>query len=189
MAYAVLRINDFIINRMDREHDAWWHEELRDHYNLFKEIGTVVMIFGFVLISIAAAVFLYNGNHVLPSGFLFIFFTFVISFLSLVWFLGTYKNLRCFILAYFFIELGNIALFIGSTTTLKDHKILMYIGSTLFTLLFQLGFIRNSRLASLVILKHLLLWYTSRIFAGEISPIFPMTYHAHLLIILIVCFK
>ena len=184
MAYAVLRINDFIINRMDREHDAWWHEELRDHYNLFKEIGTVVMIFGFVLISIAAAVFLYNGNHVLPSGFLFIFFTFVISFLSLVWFLGTYKNLRCFILAYFFIELGNIALFIGSTTTLKDHKILMYIGSTLFTLLFQLGFIRNSRLASLVILKHLLLWYTSRIFAGEISPIFPMTYHAHLLIIL-----
>ena len=169
---------------MDCNYDTWWLEEVRDHYNLFKITLSVSVLMGSIFIVIAAIIFTINDIEGLPAMFLLIFLPLIIILMGLVWYLGKNYNKKCLVLAYTIVEILNFTLFIGSISSLKEHKVLLCIGSTVLTLLFQLGFIKNLKFAFLVILKHLFLWYTSRLVFGEISSIFPISYQGHIVIIM-----
>lgn len=171
---------------MDINYDSWWLEEVKDHYHLFRKAVSLVLLSSFTLISGTSIYNSITGIDGYPAQFLGIFNALMVVLVSSLWYLRTHFHILCLVLAFICLEVLNIFLYLGSISILKEHKLILCIGSTAITLLYQIGFVKNIYVAVLVIIKHTFLWYTSKIFTGEIPSHMPYTLQGHIAVLLYV---
>ena len=171
-----------IIIIMDLTYDSWWLEEVKEHYRLFKFSASIIFSM-FSLLSISGII-INSSNNVegIPTKYLISFIITLASLLALMWYMHTHFNNICLGIAFISIECVNIGFSYISNKTLKDHTPLLCIGSTVVTLLFQIGFVKSLKFSFLITLKHLFIWYTSRLLFGDISAHFPISYMGHIAI-------
>ena len=168
---------------MDITYDSWWLEEVKDHYQLFKFSAGIIFSLASLLSTSAIVINSSKSVEGIPTKYLLPFLIVLACIFMLMWYLRTHFNKICLGIAFALIECLNIGFCLLTNNTLKDQTPLLCIGSTVLTLLFQIGFVKDLKLAFLISVKHLFLWYTSRILTGDISVHFPLSYTGQIAII------
>ena len=171
---------------MNNGYDSWWLEEVKEHYKLYKHLSTLFLLSITAHIIYAATIGSEKCFENIPFEFTIFYYTVTCLFTILLWYMGTNFNESCLKLAFLKGEFFNFCFCAASYTVAKDQVIILCIASTVHTLAFQLGFIKDLRFAFVILIKHHFAWYTYRIFSGEIPAHFPTTHTGHLSVLICV---
>ena len=167
---------------MDLTYDHWWLEEVKEHYKLFKY--TVTIIF-FMIVSQSTILILFSQAHSIEgvrTEYAIMFFFVLGTLIALLWYFGRNIKTISLIVAFLVSEWINVMFCILSHTTLKSHTTVLCIVSTVHIVLFQMGFIKSLKLALIIPLKHIFIWYTHRVISGDIPIHIPATFSAQIAI-------
>jgi signal transduction histidine kinase len=165
-------------------YEDWWIQESKSTFYFFKIIASLIYS---MMISVASVgTLVLNNIEGVPKAFMLGFFISMTLLVGLIWYLDTNFSRLSLVVGYFTIEVLNISFYLGATKGLKDHQLIFCIGSSIITILFQLGFVSNFKLTLLVTLKHIFLWYTSKIIFKEIPFHFPLSISGPMCVIIYV---
>ena len=164
---------------MEDQYEDWWLKEVKDHYQLFKLAISAMLAIAACSCIISYTIFSVQGIQGVSTTLLFLFLIGVTGIVSLVWYLDHHFSKVSIMVALFSIEFMSTIYILRAFSTLQDHKMMICILTTSSALLIQMGFIKNTKLALLIPVKNLFMWYTLHIINGDIHPHFPLTYMGH----------